>query len=794
MTRYRPSDAFVAALATVAAVLGLTTLTENASWVAPSLWVVLIIVVVGVVGRRLTSSGLLVLGAQLVLGTWTVLLISTPDQLWFGLPGPQAWARIGELGRDVAEVMQRYAAPIPLTEGVQLLFVAVVGILALVVDYVAVTRSSPAVAGLPLLATFLTAAANSGSSLAPWYFVVAAAAWLLLVSRQGSWAVRRWSTTVAAPRTPSSEQDVESEALGGYGSVARQLAFAALVLAVVLPAVVPHLPTRYVLDGLGRADNSVGRGGRVGFNSTLDLTRSLESGSENVVMTYRTSATSPPPLRVAVAPSYSGGEWRSRPRDVAQPSQAFQEASQIAPSVRVSDKQVAVESNGLAAPNVAAPQPVVSADLGDTVWGSDPLTDDIFAAARPDSYSLVYREVDVTGLQLQTGVTGGASGRGDPEIASSLVVDPESAGVIQQLLPNVTAGKSTTYDKAVAIQDWLRTGGGFTYSLQLADISTNPALSRADPITAFLLTKQGYCVQFASTMIMMARAEGIPARMSIGFLPGQLQNGLYTVRSADAHAWPELYFPGAGWLRFEPTPASRTGAAPSYTSLPSNAATGNGAGSALDPAAGTAAATSAPREVGAPESNDVAAGTSISWTQRVQTWLADPRNLVLLAVLLGLLGTLVLPVTARIVARRRRSRAANQAELAEAQWDELVSRLGDLGVPPPLDGGTLRQWRHHYVREAYLDEPADAAMGHVVATLERSRYARPNAAQVELGDDIKVVTKSAAASRPPLERVRAFFLPAQGVRWWTRGLAKVTDAPGRWIDALADRLPRRRPR
>ncbi len=794
MSTARPGDAFVAALATVAAVLGLTTLTENASWVAPALWVVLVIVVVGVVGRRLTSRGLIVLGAQLVLGAWTVLLISTRDQLWFGLPGPQSWARVGELARDLSEVLQRYAAPIPLTDGVQLLFVAAVGMLALVVDYVAVTRSAPAVAGLPLLAAFLTAAANSGSSLAPWYFVVAAAAWLLLVSRQGNRAVRRWSTTVAAPRTPRSDRDVESEALGGYGSVARRLAFAALVLAVVLPAIVPHLPTRYVLDGLGRADSSVGRGGRVGYNSTLDLTRSLQSGSENVLMTYRTSATSPPPLRVAVAPSYSGGEWRSRPRDLAQLPQAFQEANQIAPSVLVSDKQVSVESNGLAAPNVAAPQPVVSADLGDTVWGSDPTTDDIFAAARPDSYSLVYREVDVTGPQLQTGIAGGASGRGDPEIASSLIVDPDSAGAINKIIPGITAGKPTTYDKAVAIQDWLRTGGGFTYSLQLADTSADPALSSADPISRFLVTKQGYCVQFASTMIMMARAEGIPARMAIGFLPGQLQDGLYTVRSADAHAWPELYFPGAGWLRFEPTPAVRTGAAPSYTSLPSNAATGSGAGGQLTPDPGTATATSTPREVGAPESNDVAAGTSVSWTQRVQAWFADPRNLVLLAVLLGLLGTLVLPVTARIVARQRRSRAANQGELAEAQWDELVSRLGDLGVPPPLDGGTLRQWRHHYLREAYLDQPADEAMAHVVATLERSRYARPDAAPVSLGDEIKLVTRSAAAGRPRLERARAFLLPAQGVRWWTGGLAKVTDAPGRWIDAAADRLPRRRPR
>ena len=65
-----------------------------------------------------------------------------------------------------------------------------------------------------------------------------------------------------------------------------------------------------------------------------------------------------------------------------------------------------------------------------------------------------------------------------------------------------------------------------------------------DPILRFLKSKTGYCVQFASTMVMMARAKGIPARMALGFLPGTQDEGLFTVRSSDAHAWPELYFAG----------------------------------------------------------------------------------------------------------------------------------------------------------------------------------------------------------------------------------------------------------
>src|SRR5690606_3704427 len=91
-------------------------------------------------------------------------------------------------------------------------------------------------------------------------------------------------------------------------------------------------------------------------------------------------------------------------------------------------------------------------------------------------------------------------------------------------------------------------------------------LVQLDPLSHFLLTRQGYCTQFASAMVMMARTEGIPARFAIGFLPGSSSEDERTVVAADAHAWPELYFDGLGWLRFEPTPATRTAGAPGYTS------------------------------------------------------------------------------------------------------------------------------------------------------------------------------------------------------------------------------------
>ena len=790
-SRSHPADALLAAAATLAAVLGLTTLTDHAGWLGRATLACAAVAAAGVVLRRLTSHASLVILTQLVVTVWFVVALFAPGDLWFGLPGPQAWDQIAELVRGCVAVMTRYAAPIPATEGVQLVLVAAVAGLALLVDALALTLRAPAAAGLPLLAAFLTAAANSGSSLAPWYFVVAAVMWLVLMSRQGSGTVRSWSTTVASPNSPASTVEVESEALGGYGSVARRLGVAAVLAAVLLPAVIPHLPTRYVLDGLGRNDSSVGRGGRVGFSSTLELSRSLQSGAQNIVLTYRSAtSTAAPPLKVVTASSYVDGQWRPRP--VTTRAALTPQTTAISPQVKVVDRQVQVESNALEPPNLSSIQPVVSADIGTQGWYADPSTGDLFSPQRPDSYSFVYREVDVTRDQLQSGISGGSSGRADPEVQAATQPEASIAAQIRAVTDTVTQGTNTSYDAAVAIQEWLRANGGFTYSLQLVDTAAD-AQGRpiTDPILKFLATKQGYCVQFASAMVMMARAQGIPARMAIGFLPGTLQNGVYTVRSSDAHAWPELFFPGAGWLRFEPTPAARTGTAPAYTlpgeSVPTATAT------ATDTAPGsTASATTAVRDPGAPEIDGSTADTALPLSDRISAWFQEPRNLVLLALVLGALGTLVLPLTAWLVNRRRRARAASAAELAEAQWDELVSRLGDLGVRPPPGGGTLREWRRHYTREAYLKDGADDALGQIVTSLESSRYARPGAPVALLAPEIRTITRAAAASRPFPLRARAFFLPRDGVRWWHRWGRVVTDAPGRWTNALLDRLPRRR--
>jgi hypothetical protein len=115
----------------------------------------------------------------------------------------------------------------------------------------------------------------------------------------------------------------------------------------------------------------------------------------------------------------------------------------------------------------------------------------------------------------------------------------------------VAAKARTPYDKAVATENYLRTR--FTYTLELTGKPGD------EPLAHFLFeTHAGHCEYFASAMTIMLRTLGIPSREVNGFLPGEFNDlaGDYIVRASDAHSWVEAYFPGSGWVTFDPTPAA----------------------------------------------------------------------------------------------------------------------------------------------------------------------------------------------------------------------------------------------
>ncbi len=145
-----------------------------------------------------------------------------------------------------------------------------------------------------------------------------------------------------------------------------------------------------------------------------------------------------------------------------------------------------------------------------------------------------------------------AAGQNYPELIKSRYLGiPDSSWQSQRLAERITTNEPNPYRKALAIRNYL--AQSYTY-----DTGAGAAPANEDAITFFLFkSKRGYCDIFASSMVIMARQIGIPARWVTGFAPedAPAEDGLYHVLAKDRHAWAELYFPGYGWVEFDATPS-----------------------------------------------------------------------------------------------------------------------------------------------------------------------------------------------------------------------------------------------
>ena len=177
--------------------------------------------------------------------------------------------------------------------------------------------------------------------------------------------------------------------------------------------------------------------------------------------------------------------------------------------------------------------------------------------------------IDIVALQASPYLEAGETYHTNALLANPIIPELQEAGVeypewvtdkylqlpadfsprIQALAFDITADLTTPYDQAAAITDYLRK------NIEYVPVVSFPE-GTEDPLEYFLFeSKKGFCNYYASAEVLMLRSIGIPARLAVGFAQGEpnLQNTFYTVRERDAHAWPEVYFPGYGWIEFEPT-------------------------------------------------------------------------------------------------------------------------------------------------------------------------------------------------------------------------------------------------
>ncbi len=289
---------------------------------------------------------------------------------------------------------------------------------------------------------------------------------------------------------------------------------------------------------------------------------------------------------------------------------------------------------------------------------------------------------------------------------------------VHSLASEITKAQPTAYDAAMALQEYFRRN--FTYSTDVAggeDI---------DAIEDFLFSaaRAGYCEQFAGTYAAMARSVGLPARVAVGFTPGDAVPGQphsFVVRGRHAHAWPEVYIAGAGWVLFEPTPG-RGAPNAAYTNTDeqqdSVVATANPQSSTTvaenppsDPAASPSPLNSAsPTTVAAERSGGAGRDTA----GPIGGWFG------LLLCLAGLLLiALFAPLAWRRLQRwRRRRRCRSSADRLEQAWLEVSESLQWLGVRAEL-GETPAE----FAARAQDRFGESLALGELAEILTVARYA-----------------------------------------------------------------------
>ncbi|PKH44053.1 Transglutaminase-like superfamily protein [Nocardioides alpinus] len=736
----------IALLAAWATALSWRVLTEGFAEVGfPLLFIGVVIGGAGALARSSRIPAAAVVAVQLVLGALMVLGTTTGSPF----PTPANVDAFTAAVQAALESSRAYAAPVQLgVPPVHPLLLIGGTLVILLVDVIACTLRRAPVAGLVLLAAYTLPVAVTGEAVSWWLFSVIAALFLTLVFLQHSDHVTSWG------RAPDGEKGSFSVRTGAIGNSALALGTAAIALAVVVPAAVPTM-SMSVFDGNGPGTREVEV-----KDPMIDLRRDLSRGEDIPLLWVTTPGPRPNYLRLSVLTRFNGTAWT--PGDRAIPDTQIATgalppldgvASSVARKEFKYDVRVGPDLDSTWLPTTAQ----VTRIAAGADWRYDVTTRD-FIAAR-DDVTTAERTYDFTGAQLtydaetmNTAVSGAGSVPG-----TFTDIPPSLNNEIRRLASSVTADAPTRFQKAQLLQQWFREDGGFRYD----KAQVESAGSGGADLTAFLEDRVGYCEQFAASMAIMARVLGIPSRVAVGFLePTKTSSGAWEFSAHDLHAWPELYFPGSGWVRFEPTPQDRAGQVPDYT-------TADFAPVTESPSPSASRSTELLPERGeTPSAADGAAdgdASSIPWVP-------------ILAALVGLAVIALLLLTPRLVrGARRRSRLAGDVE---DLWIELRDTARDLGHPWPAGRSPRRagEWLGRLLATptsgaARADRPrrgrdqapeAAQSLDRLVSVLEHSRYARdPETFTAErFLVDLELVEAALAAGVTPRDVRRAAWWPA----------------------------------
>ncbi|MBN1097497.1 transglutaminase domain-containing protein [Blastococcus sp. TML/C7B] len=751
----------VAAAATLLGALALSPVLSSGTWLRPVVDAVLVVLVTGLVLRgagaalaarafpdRPVPRVLAVLGTAVVplaqLAALTAHLVRRSTDVGGLLPTRAGVEALLPVLRDGVEEIREQVAPALPVASLTALVVGVVGLVAVLVDLLAVTRRG-ALAGLALLTLAGVPVFTLGGDIGLVPVVGPAAGFgLLLWSDQAGRldAGRR----VSGPRSAG-------------GSTAARIGGVAVLVAVLLGGTLPTLAEGTLNGGTG--------GGSTGtaLDPVAEMAGELTRNDPIDLLRLETPVPDPGYLRAVTIDRYdTEGGWTLTEPQTQLPLNAQLPTGHYPQSGRpVTATIEAVGHDDRFLPVPVAPQ-AVSIAGGENGWRFDPVTDTVVGAdvsSRGRRYEVTASEVRPSPEQLQAAPP---LPPGHPELVRFTQLpdlDPRVTAEVRRLVDGVEGG----YARVRAILDFLTDrANGFEY-----DLSTAPGTS-GDDLVDFLAERQGYCEQYAGAMAVMVRAAGMPARVALGYTPGTAQeDGSRLITTDDAHAWVEVFFVDLGWVPFDPTPidvsrradlpwAPRVATEDLPEQAPELAPEIPPELLLLDPL-NPLVPGGGPDDGAVPDAAPAAAENP--WPVR--------SGLVLL-----LVGAAAAPAGVRLLQRRRRLATGEP----QALWDELTATADDLGIArdpawTPREAGAALGGR--------TGPEGAAAIGRLARAEELAGYGPPAAAPEDgLAEALRTARRELRAGVDRRTRLRATAWPASlpaavraGLPAWACGLPEM---------------------
>jgi transglutaminase-like putative cysteine protease len=473
----------------------------------------------------------------ILLVSWTVL----PGSTTFGLPLIGTWHAATHAIHQATLDFHRVATPAPVTQGFVLFAVSGVGLLALLADWAAFRMRATLEATVPTFAIFIFCAIfGNRSSRTPAVIVEVSALIAFVVIHQAT--VDQETSAWFANRTDGALKSAfTAGAVIGLASL-----FVALNLGYRLPGATSKAAIAVRSGDLG------GAGTRSTESPLVKLQSKLEHPSP--VPIFSVTSSQPEYWRLTALDTFNGTDWNALSTYNSAGSHLGEGATPTVGGQQVEQDFVIANLDQPWLP--AAYRPVAISGIKGITYDAQ-------------SGSLISGTNTLAGVSYH--VTSTVSSGPDEAARLSAAPAPDSSTLahflqlptfsaeVNSLDRQVTAGKTTEYDKALSIQNYLRT---FSY-----DVTYD--YSGSNPLDHFLFdAKKGFCQQFATAFAVLARLGGLPTRLAVGWTPGdQVSPGVYQVSDVQWHTWPEVYFSGIGWVPFEPTPGRGIPGAVNYTGV-----------------------------------------------------------------------------------------------------------------------------------------------------------------------------------------------------------------------------------